>query len=211
MGSIAVPQDYASALPTKVNSHTNGVSTNGSSPAYQISEEPSRTGRKIKVIVIGAGASALNFAHDVDTSHLDLDLVCYEKNPEIGGTWYENRYPGCGCDIPSVNYQFTWAPSHEWTSLYVMILQRTAYRKARETQRLTLDSYSSAPEILGYFKGIADKCGLRKYIRLNHKVVGAEWNEHDQQWHVKAQRGNNPEDVIEAKGHILINASGVLK
>jgi hypothetical protein len=77
---------------------------------YEILEEPSRIGRRLKVVTIGAGASALNFAHDMTTSKLGIELVCYEKNPEIGGTWFENRYPGCACDIPSVNYQFSWAP-----------------------------------------------------------------------------------------------------
>jgi hypothetical protein len=83
---------------------------------YTILEEPNRVGKKIRVIAIGAGASALNFAHDVDTNPLNIDLVLYEKNPEIGGTWFENRYPGCACDIPSVVYQLSWAPSAEWSS-----------------------------------------------------------------------------------------------
>jgi cation diffusion facilitator CzcD-associated flavoprotein CzcO len=89
------------------------------SSEYSIVEETSRLGRKIRIIVIGCGASAINFAHEVDTSSLDLELVCYDKNPSIGGTWYENKYPGCGCDIPSINYQFSWAPSPHWSSLYV--------------------------------------------------------------------------------------------
>lgn len=82
---------------------------------YTVLEQPSRVNRRIKVITIGAGASALNFAHEVSTSDLDIQLTCYEKNPEIGGTWYENKYPGCACDIPSVNYQFSWAPG-VWNS-----------------------------------------------------------------------------------------------
>lgn len=82
---------------------------------YKILEQPSRVNRHLKVITIGAGASALNFAHEISTSKLDVDLVCYEKNPEIGGTWFENKYPGCACDIPSVNYQFSWAPG-VWSS-----------------------------------------------------------------------------------------------
>ncbi|GLA21575.1 hypothetical protein AnigIFM62618_011244 [Aspergillus niger] len=154
---------------------------------YEIIDEPSRSRRKIRIVVIGAGASALNFAHDIDQSTLDIELVLYEKNPEVGGTWFENRYPGCGCDIPSVNYQFSWAPSPDWTSFY-----------------------SSAPEILKYFKGIADNYGLRKYIRLDHRVVGASWDEDSEQWHVKIQRGDNPANVFEDRCHILVNASGVL-
>jgi len=57
---------------------------------YTIIEEPNRVGKKIKVITIGAGASALNFAHDIDTNPLDIELTLYEKNPEIGGTWFES-------------------------------------------------------------------------------------------------------------------------
>lgn len=88
-----------------------------SKPEYEVVEKPSRAGRKLRIICLGAGASALNLAHEIDISPLDLELVCYEKNPSIGGTWYENKYPGCGCDIPSVNYQFSWAPSSEWSHL----------------------------------------------------------------------------------------------
>lgn len=83
---------------------------------YTILEEPNRIGRPIRVITIGAGASALNFAHDISTSPLDISLVMYEKNEEIGGTWFENKYPGAACDIPSVNYQLSWAPSAHWSS-----------------------------------------------------------------------------------------------
>lgn len=95
-----------------LESKADGVATG----AYSILEEPSRLGRPIRVIVIGAGASALSFAHDIDSSSLDIQLAIYEKNPEIGGTWFENKYPGCACDIPSVNYQFSWAPSTHWSS-----------------------------------------------------------------------------------------------
>jgi hypothetical protein len=100
--------------------NVNGFHVKPASPEetpYEIVDQPLRKPRKIKVIAIGAGASALNFAHDVNNSNLDIDLVCYDKNPVIGGTWYENRYPGCACDIPSVCYQFSWALSPNWTSL----------------------------------------------------------------------------------------------
>ncbi|ETS84129.1 hypothetical protein PFICI_02154 [Pestalotiopsis fici W106-1] len=154
---------------------------------YKIIEEPSRTKRQLRVLCVGAGASAINFAHEVQESNLDLDLVCYEKNPSIGGTWYENKYPGCGCDIPSVNYQLSWAPSTKWSSFY-----------------------SSASEILAYFQNIVDKYGLMRYIKLSHRVVGAFWNEEEKMWHVKIQRGDDPNDVIEDKAHVFINATGVL-
>lgn len=119
--SAIEPSIPTETIKTKV---ANGTATATSAPSsfsrstpYTVLEQPSRTGRKLRVIVIGAGASALNFAHDVDTTpSLDVDLVCYEKNAEIGGTWFENKYPGCACDIPSVLYQYSWAPSAEWSS-----------------------------------------------------------------------------------------------
>jgi cation diffusion facilitator CzcD-associated flavoprotein CzcO len=152
---------------------------------YRVLETPSRAPRRLKVITIGAGASALNFAHEVSTSDLDLDLVCYEKNPEIGGTWFENKYPGCACDIPSVNYQLSWAPA-VWSTYY-----------------------STAPEILAYFKKVADDYGLREYIRLSHKIIEAVWDEVSQEWLVKVEDLTTGR-VISDRCNVLINAAGVL-
>ncbi|OJJ44468.1 hypothetical protein ASPZODRAFT_161036 [Penicilliopsis zonata CBS 506.65] len=115
---------------------------------------------------------------------LDLDLVCYDKNPSIGGTWYENKYPGCGCDIPSVNYQFSWAPS-AWSNFY-----------------------STAPEILQYLQTVVADHGLMKYMCLNSKVVGATWDEPSAQWHVKIEKTDGTISADQA--HVLINASGAL-
>lgn len=168
---------------------TNGHLANGTSRSvkeqYKILETPSRANRRLKVITIGAGASALNFAHEVSISDLDIDLVCYEKNPEIGGTWFENKYPGCACDIPSVNYQLSWAPG-VWSSYY-----------------------STAPEILAYFKKVADDYGLRRYIRLSHKIVEAKWDEQSQEWLVKVEEIQTGR-VFDDRCNVLINASGVL-
>lgn len=63
--------------------------------AYQISQLPMGFSRPIKVLCIGAGFSGLALAHEVETGQLqNVDLIVYEKNAAIGGTWFENRYPG---------------------------------------------------------------------------------------------------------------------
>lgn len=72
-------------------------------------------------------------------------------------------------------------------------------------------SYSNAPEILAYFKTVAKSHDLMKYMRLNHKVVGAFWDENEQMWTVRVQEGEDPNNVFEDKANIFINASGVLK
>jgi cation diffusion facilitator CzcD-associated flavoprotein CzcO len=84
-----------------------------------ILEQRLGTARPLRIITIGAGASGLNMAHQVEKYMQNVEHVIYEKNPDVGGTWFENRYPGCACDIPSHSYQFTWEPNPNWTSLYV--------------------------------------------------------------------------------------------
>lgn len=89
--------------------------SNGAGETYVVAEKPLGEARQIRVIAVGAGASGLNLARQIDKHMKNVDLVIYEKNPDVGGTWFENRYPGCACDIPSHNYQFTWEPSTEWS------------------------------------------------------------------------------------------------
>lgn len=63
--------------------------------AYELSKLPFLYPRKLKVVVAGAGASALDLAHCVQTGALEnIDLKIFEKNQGLGGTWYENQYPG---------------------------------------------------------------------------------------------------------------------
>lgn len=154
------------------------------STEYKITELPGGTPRKIRVIVIGAGASGLNFAREIYAEIPSCDLVIYDKNPEIGGTWYENRYPGVACDIPSVNYQFTWAPRTHWKKYY-----------------------SSGPEILTYFQSVAKEYNLDRDVQLNCKVVGCEWDEASKKWNVKIDHNG---EIFEDSGEVLINATGVL-
>jgi hypothetical protein len=61
---------------------------------YKIREQPYGTRRKVRVVIMGAGASSLNFFKKSEEEMQNLDITCYEKNNDIGGTWLENRYPG---------------------------------------------------------------------------------------------------------------------
>lgn len=60
---------------------------------YTINEVPSGTGRKLKIICVGAGASGINLVKFVEDQLKDVEVVAYDKNKGIGGTWFENRYP----------------------------------------------------------------------------------------------------------------------
>jgi NAD(P)-binding Rossmann-like domain len=75
-----------------------------------IREENFGTKKKMRIAMLGAGISGVNFFKFAEEKLENVDIVCYEKNHDVGGTWLENRYPGCACDIPSVVYQFPWRP-----------------------------------------------------------------------------------------------------
>ncbi|KAJ6143406.1 monooxygenase [Penicillium samsonianum] len=152
---------------------------------YRISEHPLFEKRRLRVVCVGAGASGLQLAHKAERLLENVDLQIYEKNSDIGGTWLENRYPGCTCDIPSHSYQFTWARNPSWSSFY-----------------------SGSEEIWQYMKDIAVKYELEKYVQLDTAVQSAEWDEESGHWNLKLSSpdGCANDDWCD----ILISASGIV-
>ena len=116
----------------------------------------------------------------------NLELAIYEKNADVGGTWFENRYPGCACDIPAHSYQFSFESSIEWSQFY-----------------------ATQSEILKYWQGVTDKYGCRKYMKFQHEVVEARWNEETSKWHVKVHNMETKE-IFEDIGDVFMTGSGVL-
>ncbi|KAF5004440.1 hypothetical protein FDECE_9078 [Fusarium decemcellulare] len=160
--------------------------TGADSMAYTVTEAPLGTARSIRVLMVGAGASGLNLARHMDLHMENFELSIYEKNADVGGTWFENRYPGCACDIPSHNYQFTWEPNPDWTHYY-----------------------SAWDEILDYFRGIAKKYELYEYIKLRHKLERATWQAEQGIWTVEVAKLDTGETISDW-GHVLINGTGIL-
>lgn len=68
---------------------------------YRITEQLLYEKRKVRVICVGAGATGIQFAYKAERNLENVNIQIYEKNDDVGGTWLENRYPGCTCDIPS--------------------------------------------------------------------------------------------------------------
>lgn len=144
--------------------------------------------RKLRVIVLGSGMSGINFfkyAEDPAKAS-DLEIQCYEKNEDVGGTWLENRYPGCACDIPSVVYQFPWRPA-PWSKYY-----------------------SHSPEIWRYVKMVAEENDfINKYIKLAHEAKSMSWDEEIGQWTVEVEdlkSGRKFKDHCD----FVVNCTGVL-
>ena len=80
--------------------------------SYAVRDEYIYKIRRLRVVCIGAGLTGIAAVHKLQTKHSDLeiDFAIYEKNHDVGGTWLENRYPGCACDVPahSVRYSISW-------------------------------------------------------------------------------------------------------
>ncbi|WP_180157850.1 NAD(P)/FAD-dependent oxidoreductase [Acinetobacter sp. YH12045] len=121
--------------------------------------------RVYDTIVIGAGISGLAAAHQMNERGY-TDYVVLEKANRVGGTWRDNTYPGCGCDVPSALYSFSFAPSHKWSHLF-----------------------AKQPEILNYLEDVAEQHGLYRNIQFNCELIAAEWNEELKQWQLETSKG----------------------
>ncbi|KAL2753527.1 hypothetical protein ACRALDRAFT_1035776 [Sodiomyces alcalophilus JCM 7366] len=140
----------------------------------------------MRILVCGAGASGLCFAYKLQRSFENFSLQLMEKNPDISGTWYENRYPGVACDVPSHTYTFSWEPKRDWSAVY-----------------------AGNEEIKGYFKEFATKYNLWQYITVNREVVRAEWQEEAGEWAIQVKDTVSGE-VTEHRCDIFVNGSGIL-
>jgi cation diffusion facilitator CzcD-associated flavoprotein CzcO len=89
------------------------------------------------------------------------NFIILEKSSSIGGTWHDNKYPGCCCDVWSMLYSYSFEQNPDWT---------------RE--------YPGQEEILDYLRGVAQKYGLYKYIRFNTSVEEARWDDEKRRWKV---------------------------
>jgi cation diffusion facilitator CzcD-associated flavoprotein CzcO len=118
-------------------------------------QEPVHT----RALIIGTGFSGLGMG--IALQRQGVDFLILEKADDIGGTWRDNTYPGCACDVPSHLYSFSFEPKPDWKYLF-----------------------SFQDEIWDYLKGVTDKYGLRRYIVFNSLVARAHWDDSEYRWHV---------------------------
>ncbi|OBK42607.1 cyclohexanone monooxygenase [Mycobacterium sp. 1165196.3] len=120
------------------------------------------------VIVIGAGFAGLYAVHRVASS--GLSVTALEAAPDVGGTWYWNRYPGARCDVESVDYSYSFDEE----------LQRSWQWSER---------FAAQPEILAYLRHVADRFDLRRHYRFGVDVIGATFD--GGRWHVDTATGDS--------------------
>ncbi|KAJ9652039.1 hypothetical protein H2198_008701 [Neophaeococcomyces mojaviensis] len=150
-----------------------------------VPDEPMCSPEPIRIIHVGMGASGLLAAHKARKMLQNYELVCYEKNETVGGTWWENRYPGCACDIPAHTYTFPFERNPKWSGYY-----------------------SYAPEIQEYMMNFYKKHNLEPFVVLNTEVISATWDQLSGKWEVELRRKDGSTFID--KANVLINGSGVL-
>jgi len=117
------------------------------------------------VIIVGTGFSGMGVATKLLESGR-TDFVVLEKADDVGGTWRDNTYPGCECDIPSHMYSFSWALNPDWSR-----------------------NFSQQPEIWAYMRKVADATGIRPYINFGVEVTGASWDDERSRWTINTKSG----------------------
>ncbi|HVX62898.1 MAG TPA: NAD(P)/FAD-dependent oxidoreductase, partial [Pirellulales bacterium] len=131
-----------------------------------------------RVAIIGTGFSGLGAA--LALQRAGIDFVLFERRGDLGGTWLDNSYPGCTCDVPSHLYSFSFALNPDWTH-----------------------TYSSQADIWAYLKELARRYEILPHIRFNHELLGAAWDEDARRWRIETSQGAWTADV-------LITACGAL-
>jgi len=126
----------------------------------------------VRIAILGTGFSGLGMAIRLKQRGHD-DFVVLEKAADIGGTWRDNTYPGCACDIPSHLYSFSFALNPHWSR-----------------------SYSPQSEIWHYLRHCARRFGIIPHIRWNCELLDASWNEDEHRWYITTTQGQLTANIL---------------
>jgi cation diffusion facilitator CzcD-associated flavoprotein CzcO len=132
------------------------------------------------IIVAGAGLGGLAAAIQLKQAGLS-NITIFEKAARAGGTWAQNTYPGCSCDVPVALYQYSFAPAIHWTN-----------------------TFPSSSEMQTYCEQLVSQFGLEPHLHLSKEIVSAVWDATSSQWRVTLDDGSQHE------ASVLIGALGQL-
>jgi cation diffusion facilitator CzcD-associated flavoprotein CzcO len=136
---------------------------------------------QVNVAILGAGFAGLGAGIRLKDAGLN-DFVILEQADEVGGTWRDNIYPGCQCDVPSQLYSYSFYPNGNWSR-----------------------SFALQPEILEYLKSAADKFGIRSHIKFRQEVTDLIWEPSYERWSVHTTKGTyNAKYVIMGNGPLSV-------
>lgn len=133
-----------------------------------------------RALIIGAGISGLCAGIELAKAGIPYDIL--ERRPDVGGVWFENRYPGAACDVPSHLYSFSFAPG-DWSRFF-----------------------ADSREIHAYLGRVADDFAVREHVRFGREVVEARFREPTQDWEVIVRTATGESERLHA--NILISCVG---
>jgi cation diffusion facilitator CzcD-associated flavoprotein CzcO len=136
----------------------------------------------VKLAIIGAGFAGIGMAIQLKKAGFE-DFVLLEKNADLGGTWHDNRYPGCACDVPSHMYSFSYELNPDWSRMFA----------PRE-------------EIWHYLRRCVEKYALGPHIRYGSAVEELEWDDDARHWRVELADGEvlTPKAVVSGIGALHV-------
>lgn len=134
--------------------------------------------RQFRVAIIGAGMSGLVMAYRLKQA--GIPYVVFEKNSEVGGTWWENRYPGCRLDTSNFAYSYAFAQKNDWPY-----------------------QYSPQEIILEYLQDVSAQYELRKSIRFETEVQSIIYNENEKTWTLAVAAANHAAENLKFEAVVL--------
>src|SRR4051794_13059781 len=114
-----------------------------------------------RVVIVGAGFAGIGMAARLLAAG-ERDFVLLERGSDVGGTWRDNTYPGCACDVPSHLYSFSFAPNADWSR-----------------------TYSPQPEIEDYLRRTARDHGVLPHVRFETELLEAAYDDVAGLWHLE--------------------------
>ncbi|KAK4505183.1 hypothetical protein PRZ48_003146 [Zasmidium cellare] len=150
-----------------------------------IKEELYGSRRKLRVGILGAGITCLDFLHHLFelVPEETVEIVIYDKNEDVGGVWQSSVYPGCRCDSPSPVYQFSWR-THVFSQFH-----------------------APQPEIRDYLQQVARENGWYKYMNFRHEVTEASWRDDEAKWTLQIRDTSKGRD-LEEKFDLFVELNG---
>jgi cation diffusion facilitator CzcD-associated flavoprotein CzcO len=145
-----------------------GFSRNGASSNGNAQSLPAR----VRFAIAGSGFAGIGAGIKLREAGIH-DFVILERGSDVGGTWRDNTYPGCACDVPSHLYSFSFEPNPNWSR-----------------------TFSPQPEIWDYLRHCAKKYGVEPHVLFNHTVTEAAWDDDNEVWTIETDKGSITADFF---------------